>query len=164
MVHLLVERILMLSKMHGTTIKKMVVIYWNSVYDKADWHRGHALDLRSEGARFESFPIHWLHYPKRLWFSLVTTGKRRDIKYVRPRPFPPKFFPIHNFPFNVTSALCVRTLYHKIFFKGKAVPFHSVKDNEGRRGISPLIPSLGTVWRSVVNFTPRPLYLWEWPR
>jgi hypothetical protein len=142
----------------------VVVIYWNSVYDKADWNRGHALDLISEGARFESFPIHWLHYPKLLRYSLVITDKRRDITYVRPRPFPSKFFPIHKFPFIVSSAVCVRTLYHKIFFKGKAVPVHSVKENGGRRGITPLILSLGTVWRSVVNFTPRPLYVWEWPR
>lgn len=95
---------------------KVVVIHWKSVYDKTDWQRSHALDLSSEGARFKSFPIHWLHDPKFLWFSLVTTGKRRDFTYVRPRLFPSKFFPIHNFPFIVSSALCVRTLYHKIFF------------------------------------------------
>jgi hypothetical protein len=42
--------------------------------------------------------------------------------------------------------------------KGKAVPVHAVKAYRGTRGIAPLILNLGTRWRWVVNFTPRPLY------
>jgi len=156
-----------LKNCKNTSFKpKVVVIYWNSVYDKADWYRDHALDLSSEGARFESFPIHWLHYPKLLCFSLVATGKSGDITYVRPRPFPSKFFPTHNFPLIVSWVLCVRTLYHKIFLKAKVVRVHSVKENGGggRGGITPLALSLSTVWRSVTDFTSRPFYLWEWQR
>jgi len=42
--------------------------------------------------------------------------------------------------------------------EGKVVLVHAMKTYRGSRGIAPLIPSLGTRWWGVVNFTPRPLY------
>jgi hypothetical protein len=45
--------------------------------------------------------------------------------------------------------------------KGKVVPLHAMKSYSGRRGIAPFILNLGSRWRLVVNFTPRPLYLQE---
>jgi hypothetical protein len=42
--------------------------------------------------------------------------------------------------------------------KGKFVAVHAMKACRGSRGIAPLILSLGTRYRWVVNFTPRPLF------
>jgi len=38
--------------------------------------------------------------------------------------------------------------------KGKAVPVHAMKAYGGRRCIAPLLLSLSTRWRQVVNITP----------
>jgi hypothetical protein len=49
--------------------------------------------------------------------------------------------------------------------KDKLVPVifltqhQAMKTYWGSGGIAPRIPDLGTTWRAVVNFTPRPLYL-----
>jgi len=48
--------------------------------------------------------------------------------------------------------------YEKVMFEVKAVPVHTMKAHRGSRGIVPFIFSHGTIWRRVVNFTPRPLY------
>ena len=45
--------------------------------------------------------------------------------------------------------------------KCKVVPVHAMKVYWGDRGIAPLILNLGTIWRWVVSFTPRPLYRWQ---
>jgi hypothetical protein len=39
------------------------------------------------------------------------------------------------------------------------VPVHTVKHTEGSRDIAPLIINLGTRWRCVVSYSPRPPYL-----
>ena len=44
---------------------------------------------------------------------------------------------------------------------GKVVPVHAMKAYRGRRSIAALILNLGTRWRRVFNFTPRPLYVGE---
>jgi hypothetical protein len=40
-------------------------------------------------------------------------------------------------------------------------PVHAMKTYRGSRGVTPVILSLGTRWRRVVNFTPLLLYLRE---
>jgi hypothetical protein len=47
--------------------------------------------------------------------------------------------------------------------KGKVFPVHSIKAYKGRRGISPLILNLGTLWRWVVNFMPHAAALPQYP-
>jgi hypothetical protein len=42
--------------------------------------------------------------------------------------------------------------------KAKFFPDHNTKSYTRSRAIGPLILKLGTGWRSVVNFTPRPSY------
>jgi hypothetical protein len=42
--------------------------------------------------------------------------------------------------------------------KSKAAPVQAMKIYRGNASIAPLILTLGTRWRWVVNFTPRPLY------
>ena len=37
------------------------------------------------------------------------------------------------------------------------VPVHAMKAYRGNVGIAPLILNLGSIWRSVVDFTPQPL-------
>lgn len=41
--------------------------------------------------------------------------------------------------------------------KGKGESVHAMEAYSGSRGIVPLIPDVGTRWRGVMNFTPRPL-------
>jgi len=45
--------------------------------------------------------------------------------------------------------------------KGEVVPIRTLKTHGGNRDIATLILNLGSRWRSVYNFTPRQLYLWE---
>jgi hypothetical protein len=52
-------------------------------------------------------------------------------------------------------------LLGKVKVKGKVFPVHAMRVYRGSRGIAPTILNLGTRWRWVVNFTPRPLYSWE---
>jgi hypothetical protein len=47
----------------------------------------------------------------------------------------------------------------KVKVNVKVVPVQATKSYGGSRGIASLILNLGTRWRSMVNFTPRPLYL-----
>jgi hypothetical protein len=36
-----------------------------------------------------------------------------------------------------------------------------MKTNMRNRGIAPVVPNLGTIWKLVVSFMPWPLYSWE---
>ena len=47
---------------------------------------------------------------------------------------------------------------HSAQSRNYTVPLQAMKAYSGRRRTAPLILKLGTRWRSVVNFTPRPLY------
>ena len=57
----------------------------------------------------------------------------------------------------------VRVIYRKIgkchrFYIGKVFLGHAAKAYRGSRGTAPPILNLGTKWKRVTNFTPRPLY------
>ena len=43
----------------------------------------------------------------------------------------------------------------------KVFTVHAMKAYTGSRGLAPLIPNLGTIWRSEVIFMPWPLYPWD---
>jgi hypothetical protein len=63
---------------------------------------------------------------------------------------------------NYVSANTWRISWHTHSFKwtgklNKVVPVHVVKAYGGNRGMPPLILNIGTKWRWVVGFTPRPL-------
>jgi len=52
-----------------------------------------------------------------------------------------------------------RGKYHIFCFGSKVVAVHAMKAYSESGGVAPLIFNLGPRWRSVVNFTLRPLYL-----
>ena len=62
---------------------------------------------------------------------------------------------------NIPIFLRLHTIRSICFVYGKEVTFslaHTIQAHGGSRGISPLIPKLGTTWKWVVNFTPWPPY------
>jgi hypothetical protein len=62
---------------------------------------------------------------------------------------------------SVTSERHYRFLLNK---KDKVFPVHAMKTYRGRRGTAPLVLNIGTRWRWVVNFMPRPHYPCKEPR
>ena len=55
----------------------------------------------------------------------------------------------------------VQKIQTQMVGKGEVVPIRTLKTHGGNRDIATLILNLGSRWRSVYNFTPRQLYLWE---